>query len=89
LTLAARVVIASLILLLLWMKWLTAYPNYQWTGVENALRSSALGQACLRFGEGISGVYLVPAVLMGLYVCSWRGYTGTKIEFHFYLRRGC
>lgn len=78
LALFSRILIASCLLVLLWAKWRATYLQrfLQWIAVEDALRDSALGRAFLGFAKGLNAVYLVPAALMGLYACSWRGYTG-------------
>src|ERR1700759_485536 len=78
-TLAARILVASLIVFVVWMKFLAVYPNLQWPGGENALRDSALAQAGFDVLAGVPSLYLAPAACAGLWICSWRGYTGKSI----------
>lgn len=74
-----RILIASLILLVLWAKWRATFPN-QWRGllrVEDILLDSSIGSSLVEVANGWKAIYLVPLSLLGLYICSRRGYTGS------------
>ncbi|KIW02206.1 uncharacterized protein PV09_06362 [Verruconis gallopava] len=73
-TLAARIVVASLVVLASWLKWISVYPGFQWPGLENELRDSRLGRSCLNLVGRVPTVYLVPASLAVLWLCAWKGY---------------
>lgn len=78
LSLALRILVATCILVLSWAKWRATYPDQvaRWLGVEDLVLGSAMGKAVLKFADGLKVGWFVPVAMVGLWVCSWRGYTG-------------
>jgi hypothetical protein len=81
LSICIRVLIASAVLLILWMKWDLLYPSAEEPGVPTWIASSLPGAAAILIAHKVMARYLVPLSGLALWACARRGYTGTLLVF--------
>ena|SRR5215469_9509704 len=85
LLLAGRIVLASIVLLILWMKWQNMLQHSP--HLPSLLAQSGLDFVMKWIAERVPGQYLVPVALLLLWIIVQRGYKGKCSHSHLTRRR--